>query len=98
MDKFDALMAKLNGMKQADSLKYLNSMMKEQCICPGCSIYTECSKDSDETLFCFLGKGKCGYSTEDVECICGDCPLTTDCDLSGSAYCGRGTELEQRKM
>jgi len=97
MDKFDELMEwlRVTGKQEAD--RRIKSLANEECICPACPLFSECSRDKKEILFCILGKGKgCKYDASIEGCLCPDCPVTEEYDLIKTYYCAFGSEKELR--
>jgi hypothetical protein len=69
---------------------------RKKCVCPGCPTYGECSKGTNEAIYCLVGKSrKC--EMEEISCICPDCPLTKDLELKFTYYCTLGSERQLRK-
>jgi hypothetical protein len=98
MGRFEDFITRIREGDRVETSHLLATMKKEQCICPGCPVLSECSKERGESLYCFLGKGLCEYNGKEPGCICPVCPVIDDYGLKGINFCGRGSEMEQRKL
>jgi aldose sugar dehydrogenase len=58
----------------------------DSCICPNCSLFTDCNKEKSEKFFCGRKKSGCEMDPEKM-CICGMCPVYTRNNLSGGYFC-----------
>ena len=67
--------------KPSDSLENLS-----QCICANCSLYSDCNKNKNETLFCARKKATCPMDSKKF-CICGMCPVYENNNLKGGYFC-----------
>ncbi|UCG37560.1 MAG: DUF2769 domain-containing protein [Candidatus Bathyarchaeota archaeon] len=87
------MMAKMSGEEMQKAIE----AKKKLCICRDCPSYNECAKESNELLYCAIGKSpKC--ITGEVGCICPGCPVTEQMGLKSEYFCTRGSEKEQRGM
>lgn len=95
MDAFEKLQDELSALSEEERRNKLASM-KEECICPDCPTYTQCAAESEERLYCFMGKSpECIQSEQG--CICPDCPVAERAGLSNIYFCTAGSEKAMRQ-
>lgn len=56
------------------------------CICPQCSLFTDCNKEKAEKLFCARKKSGCEMDVKKM-CICGMCRVYDQSKLAGGYFC-----------
>ncbi|GAB4317430.1 MAG: hypothetical protein Kow0019_18570 [Methanobacteriaceae archaeon] len=97
MDRFEAEVLKIMEKSGKDKEKSISSL-KQQCVCPKCPTYTDCSKNADEGLYCVLGESK-ECIDNDRGCICPECSLAQAMGVGTifNTYCIKGSEMEERK-
>lgn len=98
MDKFEQLMDDVSKMSAGEQ----NNAVKEykgSCICQTCPTWNKCAEDSDEKLFCVIGKSE-SCITDLKGCMCPTCPLAQSLDVGKerNTYCMNGSEMEQRQL
>lgn len=93
MDKLEVIFnsSQISPVERINLIK----QWKYICICPDCPTYNDCSNQSSELLFCFIGKSFHCISEENG-CTCKQCPATATYGLMHEYYCTRGSEMAQR--
>ncbi len=59
---------------------------QKKCICPGCPVYDQCTRDKKQLLFCARKASDCDLDKTKM-CICPQCPVYKEHDLKGGYYC-----------
>jgi hypothetical protein len=99
MDRFEEFLEWLRVTGKHEAGRRIASLANEQCICPACPLFSDCSREKQETLFCVIGSGKdCSYDASLEGCLCPQCPLTEDFDLTKTYYCALGSEKQLREV
>jgi hypothetical protein len=99
MDRFEELLEWLRVTGKHEAGRRMASLANEQCICPACPLFSDCSREKQENLFCVIGSGKdCSYDASLEGCLCPQCPLTEDFDLTKTYYCALGSEKQLREV
>lgn len=57
-----------------------------KCVCPMCTLFTDCNKEKDERLFCARRKSVCPMDNTKI-CICGTCAVFRENGLVGGYFC-----------
>jgi Protein of unknown function (DUF2769) len=98
MDKFEEKLNQLNKMSEDEKNKEI-LVMKDDCICPVCPTYNICAKNSDEMLFCVIGKSN-ECITKERGCMCPTCPFARkySIGIQHNFYCIRDSEMEQKQI
>ncbi|MBM4240309.1 MAG: DUF2769 domain-containing protein [Euryarchaeota archaeon] len=98
MDKFEEIFNQLMEMLEEEKKEKIEEL-EGDCVCPICPSYNQCAKDSDEKLFCIIGKSE-PCITNERGCMCPTCPLAAKFGIGVkyNFYCTRGSEIEHRKM
>jgi len=63
-----------------------NEESNKSCICPGCPLFNDCSREKQERAFCAKTKSSCIKDVNGI-CICGGCPIYSENNLSGGYFC-----------
>lgn len=63
-----------------------NSVNFEKCICPNCSLFSECNRDNGEKVFCARTPSSCVMDNQRL-CICPKCPVYAENSLVGAYFC-----------
>jgi hypothetical protein len=57
-----------------------------KCICGQCPLYTECTREKLEGLYCARTKSECELDNKKM-CICGGCKVFQENNLFGGYFC-----------
>lgn len=68
-------------MKPADTKENF-----QKCVCPNCTLFTDCNKGKNERLFCARQKSECPMDNTKI-CICGTCAVFRENNLVGGYFC-----------
>lgn len=79
-------------------LKEKNDLIQElrnDCICHTCPTYNNCTRESKELLYCFLGSSDCPI--HERKCLCPTrCSVYTRFNLNSSFYCSFNKKNKDR--
>ena len=69
-----------------DELDKIIKNLKKDCICHRCPTYNNCTRESNELLFCKIGSSNCPIHKR--RCLCPlDCPIYQKFNLNSTFYC-----------
>jgi hypothetical protein len=83
--EFGNLRNELNEMSDDERNKTITDLRKD-CICHTCPTYNNCTRESEELLYCILGSSDCPIHKR--KCLCPqNCPIYERFNLKSSFYC-----------
>jgi hypothetical protein len=93
MDKFEIILTS-SQTPPVERVREIEQW-KGICICSDCPTYNDCSKNSEELFFCFIGRSF--HCISDIRgCLCKNCPVTATYALKYNEFCTKGSEMAQR--
>ena len=90
--EFRNLKNELNEMSDNKRNKVIMDLRKD-CICHTCPTYNNCTRESEELLYCMVGSSDCPI--HERKCLCPhDCPVYEKFGLKDSFYCSLNKKMK----